>query len=67
MFNLVFTIVYDIISSIRLTSLLEFGGLIIVCMLFCSPTSVATILGASTKLGIFSHLRDRKKTAKAEA
>ncbi len=67
MFNLIFTVISDIVTSLQLTRLLEFASLLIVLMLFCSPTGVATILGVGAKLGIYSHVKDKKKTAQSEA
>ena len=61
MINLVFTIIYDIAMSLKLTHWLEFLALLIVTFLFCSPTTVGTVLGIGAKLGIFSHIKAEKE------
>ncbi len=51
----------EIVTSLRLTNPLQFAAIVVVCMLFGSPSTVGTILGVGTKLGILSHLRESKK------
>ena len=61
MFHLIFTIFSDIVSSLQVSRSLEVMSLITVCMLLGSPGIIATILGAGTKLGIFSYILDENE------
>jgi len=59
--NFIFTVLADVVTSLRVTTLLEVLSLIIVIMLLSSPGAIATIIGAGTKLGIYHHVKDEKK------
>ena len=61
MFHLLFTILSDIVMSLRVTRGLEIMSLITVCMLLGSPGVIATLLGISTKLGILSYALNEDK------
>ena len=57
MINLIVTILSEIAMSLQITRLLEVVSICVVFMLLCSPGIVATIMGVSTKLGIYSHIK----------
>jgi len=61
MFNLIYTILVDIVTSLRITNWLEIMALITCVMLLGSPGGIATILGAGTKLGIYNHVKRGKE------
>ena len=57
MFNLIYTVIVDIITSLRITTWLEIMALFTCVMLLGSPGGIATILGAGTKLGIYNYVK----------
>ena len=63
MINLIFTALYDIVTSLQLTRWLEFMALFMVIMLLGSPGTIATIIGAGTKLGIFTFIREEREAS----
>ena len=61
MMNLLWTMFTEIFGSLRLLRPLEMTSILIVTMLFCSPTTVATVLAIGAKLGIVAHVRSKEK------
>jgi len=62
MFYFFLTMITEIITSLRVTNVMQCAAIVVVLMLFGSPSSVGTILGVGTKLGILSHIRESKKS-----
>jgi hypothetical protein len=65
MFELIITMLSEIVFSLRLTRVLEFAAIIVVVMLFSSPSFCGGTLGVGAKLGILSFAKDGNK-GKAE-
>ncbi|CAM2065922.1 hypothetical protein SCOR_11120 [Sulfidibacter corallicola] len=65
MINLIFTALYEIVMSLRVTSLLQLMGIVIVVCLMSSPGACATVIGISAKLGIAQHAINKGKEKKA--
>ena len=63
MIDQIIGIIIDIVGSLRITNLLQVLSLIVVGFLLSSPGVVATVIGISTKLGIYEHITsgDHKK------
>lgn len=56
--ELILTVLIDIVTSARITSLLEVASVIVCVCLLSSPGVAATIVGVTTKLGIMQHLKE---------
>lgn len=61
MFNLIFTALYEIVTSLNLGTWLHCLSLLIVVCLMSSPGACATVIGVSAKLGIGAHALDKDK------
>ena len=55
MFDLILTILTDIVTSVRLTRVLEFASIVVVLMLFSSPGAVFSTLGIGAKAGMVDY------------
>lgn len=56
--DLILTIITDIVTSLRLTRILEFASLLVCICLLSSPGVSATIVGVTAKLGLMQHLKE---------
>jgi hypothetical protein len=56
--NLILTILTDIITSLRLFSVLEIVAIFVCINLLSFPGISATIVGVTAKLGIMQHLKE---------
>lgn len=61
MINLIFTALYEIVTSLNLGSWLHILSLFVVICLMSSPGTCATIIGVSAKLGIGAHALDKDR------
>ena len=64
MFNLIITVLGDLWMTLNFTGGLEFAAIIVVVMLFSSPSVCGGTLGVGAKLGILSFWKENRKTAK---
>ena len=67
MFNLIYTVLIDVITSLRFTRVLEFASIAVVLMLFSSPGTVFGTVGVGAKLGILSFIFKKDEEEEAAA
>jgi len=56
-----FTVISEILMSIKITSWLEVVAVVVVVALLSSPGLAGTALGVGTKIGIIKHITGRKE------
>lgn len=61
MFYFFLTMITEIITSLRVTNVMQAAAIVVVLMLFGSPSTVGTIIGVGTKMGILNHIKDPEK------
>ncbi len=64
MFELIVTILIEMITTLQLGRILEFISIGVVIMLLGSPGAVATVLGVSAKTGMYQHFREQNQGQK---